>query len=252
MERRQKIVAAALAGVGCSSVLRIGVYTTAVIRPVDRVPRMKSFYFGNPRLSTCALFVVQCLANAGCQEPECVAPYIPEGGVERNAMVDIQRLAKRSAAWVPVSKTMAPPKAADVWVIDNGAGEAHTGVCTSDAVVQADGSWLVDTVEGGQMPVDASGNAVAGQGSSAQLAFAGPQARHFVWDGLHWMLGQRWLLGYASADLMPVPDDASPDSSGQHVAASAFAKSEAVTARELPLPFDPTSVPPPPPEEDKG
>jgi hypothetical protein len=176
--------------------------------------------------------------------------YIPEGGVERNAMVDIQTMARRSGAWVPAFKAMPPLKMGDVWIIDNAVGDAHTGVCTSDAIVQSDGSWLVETAEGGQEPVDAQGRAVGGQGSSAVKGFAGANARHIVWNAAigKWMMGQRWLIGYASADALPVPDD-NPESSGQHVGPSVdqIARAEATTVRELPLPFDPTSIPPPPP-----
>ena len=203
MDRRQKIAAAALAHADCSSVLNVPLYTEAVIRPVDRTDRLHSFYFGNKDQSTCALAAVGFLRIAGCEEDECVGTYFPPSG-ERNAMQDIQELAKRCGAWRAEAPDMPPMKQGDVWVIANSQGmDAHTGVCTADAVVAADVSWTVPTVEGGQVPTDEHGRAVAGEGCTAQLAFT----RHFVKNGARWMLGNRYLIGYASADALPVPDD---------------------------------------------
>ena len=47
--------------------------------------------------------------------------------------------------------------------------------------------------------------------TDSYAAFQGANARHFVKQGAGWKLGDRWLLGYASAASMPVPDDASDD-----------------------------------------
>jgi hypothetical protein len=207
MDRRQKIVAVASSHTCCSPVLDVGLYVEAVIRPVDRTERLRGFYFNNKDLSTCAIFAVRCIGAAGCDEPECVASYLPEGGVERDAMVDISVLAHRFGAWVEASPNVRPPQLGDIWIVTGVSGDAHTGVCTSDAIVNPDGSWLVPTAEGGQVPVDAKGRIVGGCGSSAQEAFV----RRFVQaDGL-WHLGGRTLLGYVSAELLPIPDDVAVD-----------------------------------------
>jgi hypothetical protein len=204
---REKLAAFARGHAGCSSVLQVAMYVEGCIRLVDRVPRTHSFYFNNSKLSTCAIFVCECHAACGSEEPEFVSTYLPLTGGVRDAMVDIENVAYRFKAWVVPSKTMAPLRMGDVWIVDNAAGDAHTGICVSDAVVQPDGSWVVETVEGGQVPVDASGHAVGGQGSSAVLAFTGAQARRLVWNGAHWMMGARYLYGCTNADKMPVPDD---------------------------------------------
>ena len=212
MDRRQKLASFATSHAGCSSVLNVEKYVEACIRPVDRAPRAHSFYFGNPTLSTCSLVVCECYEACGSEELEFVDTYLPPGGGVRDSMVDVQVVARRCGAWVPASKDMSPPSQGDVWIITNDAGDAHAGICTADAVAPPNGSWTMETVEGGQMPLDEHGRAVAGQGSSAVAAFAGDKARHLAWNGSHWMMGQRYLLGYASAGKMPVPDDnVSPD-----------------------------------------
>lgn len=207
-DRRDRIAAAALAHTGCSDVLHLDIYNEVVVRPADagELP----YYDHDATLSTCALFAIGCLRLAGCEEPECVAPYVRPGAL-RDAMVDIQTLARRFSAWVSSSPPVPPLHKADIWIIANAAGMcAHTGVCTADAIVNVDGSWTVATAEGGQFD---------GKGSTAIGSFT----RTFVRSGAGMKLGQRFLLGYASADRMPIPDDLAPDPGDPPAAAAKLA-----------------------------
>lgn len=203
MSPGERIAAAAAAHTGCSCVLHVDTYTDVIIRPVDRTPLKTPYYINDPKLSTCALFAIGCLRLAGCAEDECVATYLPGGGRVRDAMVDIQALARRCGAWVSASSPVDPPKAGDIWIIADAQGmDAHTGVCLEDAVLVSgtsldSPSWRCKTAEGGQFD---------GKGSTAVGAFD----RQFVFAGNRWKLGQRFLLGYASAAKMPVPDDGDP------------------------------------------
>lgn len=203
MDRGERLAAIALAHAGCSEILHQDVYIDVVVRPVDRTPEHQAYYTENLQLSTCALTAVGLLRLAGCVEPECTETYLPTGRPMRNAFVDVQTLARRCGAWVTSSPPVPTFKRGDIWIIVDPAtgGDGHMGTCTSDAILNTDGSWTVNTVEGGQLPVDASGHAQ--RGSSAIMAFT----RHFVRSGAHMMLGARCLLGYASAGSMPVPDD---------------------------------------------
>lgn len=209
-DRRNRIAQAAAAHVGCSETTQTDLYNDVIVRPVDNKPALLGYYDRNKSLSTCALFAIGVLRLAGCTEPECVGTYFP-GGSMRNAMADIQALARRFGAWVSGSSgPVVPPKMGDIWIIcDDHQMDAHTGVCLTDAVLTSStdvsepgGKWLVDTAEGGQFN--------AGDGSSSAI---GRFSRTWRNVGNRWMLGQRYLLGYASADKMPVPDtpdDGSP------------------------------------------
>lgn len=222
MDRRDRIAAAALAHAGCSEVHNVDLYNEIVVRPVDRTPTVLPYYDRNPRLSTCSLTAIGALRLAGCEEPECLSTYFPASGGMRDAFSDLQALARRFGAWTGSSPPVAPMKKGDVWVIVDAQGsDGHMGTCTDDAVVAPDGSWSVPTVEGGQVPVNDSGALVAG--SSAIAAFSGIHARHFVRDGARMRLGARYLLGYASAALLPIPDDLSPDPGDPPAAAAKLA-----------------------------
>jgi len=194
------VAQAALAHVGSSSVSHVDVYQNVVRRPADAGPMLDQFYLHNRDMSSCGLFAVGCIRLAGCVEAECVAPYFPHGGPERDAVGDVQRLGHKTAAgWVDASPHAPPFKQGDVWVIANAQGmDAHVGVCIADAVVQADGSWAVQTCEGGQY---------SGSDSSAIEAFT--RTWHLL--GGKWLLGGRELVGYAVAELLPIPLPAPPE-----------------------------------------
>lgn len=206
MSRRDRIAKAALTHAGSSSIVQVSLYEDVVRRPADAGPAFDDFYLHNKLMSSCALFALGCLRLCGCTEPECVAPYFPKGGPERDAMADIQKLARRFNAWTSASMPMDLPKAGDIWIIaDENENDAHTGVCVSDAVrasspdVNAPGAtFTVSTVEGGQY---------SGRDSSAISAFS----RTFRCVNNRWALGkpgqERYLLGYATAGSLPVPDD---------------------------------------------
>jgi hypothetical protein len=205
MSKGQHVADVAQAHVDCSEVLDVDRYNDVIVRPVDRTPALIGYYDRNKSLSTCALFAIGCLRLAGCGEPECVATYFP-GGSMRNAMSDIQALARRFDAWVTSSGPVDPPKAGDIWIIADEHGmDAHTGVCLVDAALGSSSdanapasTWVVDTAEGGQL---------AGDGGSSAV---GKFTRTFRHEGNRWALGSRFLLGYASAEKMPVVDDGDP------------------------------------------
>jgi hypothetical protein len=190
--RRDLIADAARSHAGCSALVNSGLYEDVIVRPVDRSGPARAYYFANPGPSTCALFSIGALRLAGCSEQECVAPYL--GPPMRNAMVDIQRLARRFSAWCTSSPPVPPMLRGDIWIVtDDSGNDAHTGVCVEDSTVGSDGSWTVMTVEGGQFD---------GRGSTAISAFS----RRFFQQGNRMRLGTRYLLGYASADKMHIPE----------------------------------------------
>ena len=199
-DRGSVIAAVALAHAGSSSVLHPAVYQDVVRRPADAGPMLDQFYLHNRDMSSCALFAVGCLRLAGCAEPEVCAPYFPgHGQPERDAIVDIQDLARRFRAWVTASPPVPLFKAGDIWIIANAAGaDGHVGVCVADATASPDGLRVVQTCEGGQY---------SGSDSSAIGAFT--RTWHLVAN--RWMLGTRYLLGYASAELLPIPLPADGD-----------------------------------------
>jgi hypothetical protein len=201
MAREDRIAAQALAHAGCSEHHNVDRYMDIIVRESDRTPAMLPYYLHNEKLSTCALAALGCLRDAGCVEPECVAPY--KFGM---AVADVQSLARRFDAWVSSSPPLPPLKRGDIWIIVNDVGQnPHVGICTSDAVVSAGGaSWIVETVEGGQRDEDHDdqGQKVPA-GSSAILKFT----RTFRQDGTKWRLGSRYILGIADGSKMPVPDD---------------------------------------------
>lgn len=191
--RGSRIADAARAHAGCSAVLLPDLYEDIVVRPTDRIAPARGYYFASPGPSTCALAAVGALRLAGCDEAECVAPYMPSGHAMRNAMVDIQTLARRFGAWVTSSPPVPPLQHGDIWIItDDIGGNAHVGVCLADATMTP-GAMTVQTLEGGQFD---------GKGSTALGTFT----RTFVPQGARWRLGVRYLLGYASAAKMPIPD----------------------------------------------
>lgn len=192
-DRRDRIAQAAIAHSGCSALMNADVYQDVVIRPVDRVPQKLAYYDDNAKLSDCALYAIGTLRLAGCTEPECTASYLPERGPMRDAMSDIQALSRRFGAWTTSSPPVPPMQKGDVWIIaDQHGSDAHTGVLTEDAVVTGETMTTVGC-EGGQYD---------GRGSTAIATFK----RGWKLVGGRWMLGNRYLLGYASADRMPVPD----------------------------------------------
>lgn len=194
MGRRERIVAAATSHAFCGAHTRLDDYIDVVVRPVDRNPRTLPFYVSNPKINTAALFAVGALRLAGCLEPECLETYFPAGGM-RSAMRDLQALARRFDAWVTSSPPVPPMEAGDVWIVANEHGrDVHAGVCVCDATM-AGTSMHVRCVEGGQFD---------GTGSTAVASFA----RTWDFEGNRWKLGDRYLIGYASAARMPVPDSA--------------------------------------------
>ena len=204
MERGDKIAAAATAHAGSSSVLQPQVYLDLVRRPADCSPMLDQFYLHNKLMSSCGLAALGAIRIAGCTEPECTAPYFPgHGQPERDAVADVQTLARRFSAWVSASMPMPLPQKGDVWIIaDEHGGDAHVGTCISDAspgssqdVNAPAATFVIATVEGGQY---------SGSDSSAIESFS----RTFHLTSNRWMLGNRYLLGYASAAKLPIPETA--------------------------------------------
>jgi hypothetical protein len=194
MARRDLIAQIALAHAGASATLKTDVYRHVVVRPADFCPPKLRYFDNNPVLETSALFVLGCLRLAGCTEPECTASHLPENGPVRNAMVDIQQLGRRFGAWVTSSPPVPIMRKGDIWIVaDAVGGAAHTGICTSEAGQADDGSWSVATAEGGQPD---------GKGTTAIGTFTRSWGR----EGARLKLGDRYLIGYVSAERLPIPD----------------------------------------------
>ena len=191
MATKGSIVAAvATAHVGGSATKRPDIYEDVVVRPVDRVGRIHPFYYSDPRLSTCALFVVGCWRLAGIDAPETTASYCPPGGPERDAFVDEEVLAGRYGAFVRASSAAPTICQGDAWIITDAAGgDGHTGIATTDL----DPTTLqMGTVEGGQADV---------MGSTGTGAFT----RTLRLVGGVWLMGTRRLYGWTRAELLPIP-----------------------------------------------
>ncbi len=205
-DRRARIAQAALAHVDCSSIKNATLYQDVVRRPADASPMLDAFYLHNRSMSSCALFALGVLRLSGCVEAECVAPYFPRGGPERDAVIDVQVLARRFDAWVTSSPPVPMFRMGDIWIVcDEHGNDPHVGVCVEDAVSMPDGVRTVKTVEGGQS---------SGSDSSAIGAFT----RTWRFAGNRWALGTRLLLGFAYAGHMPVSDSTDGDVEvGQHV-----------------------------------
>jgi len=199
MDRRDRIAAAATSHAGCSDVLHPEIYEDIVVRPVDRTPALRGYYYGNAKLSTCSLTVIGAWRLAGCEEPECLESYLPAGKATRDSMVDIQRVAARYGAWVSSSPPIPVMQLGDAWIIsDLAGGDAHTGLCVSVPAVNPDGQITFVSIEGGQYD---------GKGSTAIGRFT----RTLTREGARLKMGQRYLLGYASAGALPIPDSNAPD-----------------------------------------
>lgn len=211
MDRRDRIALKALEFAGTSPCPdkdasgkfvfdRVAEYCQVGARPADlagNAGAVPDYYMTNKQLSTCALFAVGVLRLLGCEEPECVAPYLgPKGqGVLRDAFVDLEQLAARYGAWRPALAAGAAFGRGDVFtIVDDSGKDAHMGVCVADAKAMADRLYVVDTVEGGQL--DEQG------GSRAIRRFT----RSWRRVGGRLMLGARHLYGYADAGSMPVAD----------------------------------------------
>jgi hypothetical protein len=111
------------------------------------------------------------------------------------AVADVENIAAAHGAWLP-PQHVTPFSQGDVWVINGPPYGVHVGVCLSDAVEQADGSWIVETAEGGQAP-----------DSSGIVAFTDANARHFTWSGSTLMLGTRALYGVAAVSALGIHKD---------------------------------------------
>lgn len=197
---RARIADIARRYVDCGDHLDVERYLDVVQRPADRNPTGRRYMTGHP--STCALFVLGVWRLFGLEEPETVEPYVrldAHGGLAglRVATADMQTAAGRRGAW-QAPRAGLVPQCGDGILIDDGTGvHAHAICCVSDARPLADGSWEIDTVEGGQAP-----------DSSYIRAFT---RRLVTARGRLWM-GSRYVLGWADADrLLPaMPFDGGP------------------------------------------
>jgi hypothetical protein len=182
----ESMARAALTAVGCSCRVDTDRYIDSVVRLSDRTPGKLPYYLwngtGDKLPSTCILFALRCMERCGEKHKKVVDQY-----VAGQASADIQSL----SAWrwgTPIE----PPKCGDVLFIDDSGYNSHVIVCVSDAVVHADGSWTVSTVEGGQAP-----------DSTGQQAFV----RTIVLkNGKRYVgTGTRWIWGWVSAAKLSFP-----------------------------------------------
>jgi hypothetical protein len=162
----KRMAAALLANAPNDSVkVNVSGYTELTVRPSDRTAVKKSYYYGNPKLSTCGLVGEGACRLGGLPDAEFNDPYI-----YGRSVIDLQVVAARYG----VCDHGTPNRTAyffegDIVIIDDGSGyDAHVICITSPTTVNADGSWSCGTVEGGQF-------------SGVDCSATGVFTRTFVW-----------------------------------------------------------------------
>ncbi|MGA2450268.1 MAG: hypothetical protein ABTD50_16460 [Polyangiaceae bacterium] len=188
---------------GCSAHVDQDRYVDVVVRPSDRAADRLEYYVGRHPPNSSVLFALGLYRLAGLADGLLTAP-----SRIGTATANLYTIAHGHGAWVE-GPHVAPFAVGDVWVVVGPAFGVHVGVCVSDAQVLADGSWLVDTVEGGQFEVAPGWP----PNSSAVHAFNGPDARQFVWRDGALSLGTQFLYGVVCADAMgvePTTHESSP------------------------------------------
>ena len=126
--RGARIARIALVFEGCSARADPERYLSLMLRPSDTVS-MRAYYLNQPfsgSFSTCGLTVLAVWRLAGCQEPEVVRGY-----VAGRAFSDLETVAMRAGAW-EAGKPASPLKAGDAFVIVDGSGDGHVGLCVRD------------------------------------------------------------------------------------------------------------------------
>jgi hypothetical protein len=180
---------------GCSAHVDQDRYVEVVVPPAEREGNRLAPYVGAHPPATSALFVLGLYRLAGLRD-ERLSIARPAG----TAATDLIAIAQTCGAWA-AAPAVSPFRAGDVWIVAGPPSGFHVGVCVSDVYVTDDGTWIVDTVEGGQLE-DARGWPLSASGIHA---FNGADARPFVWRDGALYLGARMLLGVICADALGFP-----------------------------------------------
>lgn len=207
---------------GCSSRVNTPLYIDCVVRKSDRGPTRINYYLwngpGDKLPSTCMLFFLRELERAGVIGIKAVNdPY-----VYGHAPADIQSLPGWS--WgLPYEevnepqpdgttkkiKRLRPFKKGDSFFVDDSSQQnSHYVIVRNDARVLADGSWEVDTIEGGQNP-DSTGQEeftrILKWGGMWTNQYTGVKDRQLL-------MGARWIYGWVDVSKLPIPTiAAAPD-----------------------------------------
>jgi hypothetical protein len=229
---------------GCSAHVDQDRYVDVVVRLADRQGDRLEHFVGQHPPSSDVLFALGLYRLAGLSEGLLSVPY--RCGL---AGMQLTTFAHGRSAWVDAAAAC-PFLTGDVWVVVGPPSGIHVGVCVSDARPTDDGSWVVDTVEGGQL------EDVAGwfANLSAIRAFNGAEARRFVWRDGALYLGRRVLHGVICADALgvlpiyadepdeaPDPPDLAPEEAAPEPARPPRDAASIAAARELPIaPVDET------------
>lgn len=161
-------------------------YLMVMAGPGDQTARMKMYFLAGP--STCALFARGVWRLCGVDNPILLDTY-----KIGQAVSDIQAISSHYGAWQRYNVDALPPKQGDVWIIDSTHNSnPHVGICVSEPVQGEYDTWTVDTVEGGQVP-----------NSSYVRAFT---RTFYLKSDQQTYLGERHLIGWAKASLMPIPE----------------------------------------------
>jgi hypothetical protein len=147
---------------------------------------MQRYFKAGP--STCGLFARGVLRMAGVKSDLLTNKY-----VIGQAVADIVAIAHYYDAWVLATKNPDKfPTAGDIWIINNpGANNEHVGLCVSDSLSYYNMGYIVNTVEGGQVP-----------NSSYIRKFT----RRFLKSNNNtYMLGTRVLWGWVDHTKLPIP-----------------------------------------------
>jgi hypothetical protein len=195
-----RVIRAALMGVGCSATKNVPLYTRTIVRPSDRTPKMHSYYYEDRTLSTCQLAAMAWDRIAGCPDPEATAPYVP-GDIPSDEIRLFDRYDARIEVGhgFDVSSVLAP---SDSFLINTTGNDVHCVTVVSPIEASPNGTILTfETVEGGQG--DVMGSTATGKFSRTLL----------LKNGL-WYMGSRFVVRILQNRKLPIPVAALPDRGG--------------------------------------
>jgi hypothetical protein len=197
LDHRQKIAAAAKAHAPCSAHVHPEVYIDIVVPPADRVPGRIEYFTGPKPPSTCALAADGALRLAGVTDQPFAGHY-----VVGTAIANLDNVAAHHKA-LRLGTPDRPLHTGDISIIDDGSGkDAHVITFTGEPdatnfeVEHGAPGYMVDTVEGGQLP-----------DSSGIEAFT----RSMVEQNGKVYCGHRFVVAWIDADALGIGDDTSAD-----------------------------------------
>lgn len=197
MKFGQRVAAFARTHSGCDQTHNVDMYREAVVPPADRgTPFEKQYFFGNPQLSTCALFADQCLLAGEVVQQAPIDLVLHDHYVIGAAVGNVEWVGGQHAALetyaTPGTRPDEPFAEGDCVVICGPPWGVHVIVNVEDAELLPDGRWRCKSVEGGQAnggvqafehfwEVRADGNMYP-SGTSQRRVIAVIRARKFGYD----------------------------------------------------------------------